>query len=621
MAILHTDLPRDVEGHHQEYRFGRKLSAIDDSRLHLWFSLSYMKGVKDIDILICHEDVGVFVVEVKGVPITAIEEYGLKAIVITGRPRQMTPVMQAQEAMYSLKRYLRNPPFLTPTACWPLITRSEWCRRWLDPRIADLAPSMLFADDFEGGPRALHQRLLEIRETPPIGEAVARGTVRSTVVADLNAGLNVNARPTLTRTDLQRLQIIESTVRREIRKEFPVGKQHAVVFQGHPGTGKTFRLLQLAYGYVEADREALFLCFNKVLASDLRRLLSFSSSLPKYRASIHVFDIYDFLSPWASQYGVSGMDGDYDEWATLVVATIKEDASQEVAKYSAVFVDEAQDMPEWAWDLFSLFLEPDGSIFVAAGKGQELYGAAPAWLRDFSAKSTSRRLNRNFRNSRPTFMVAQGFYEVSPDSNAIAPFLRRFTGSRQAGFEFDRESGQPQRLRRIEDRDLWLEPVDSPFFPDIQDEVMVRELKLVIEEEIESLEREGSPRTDLMCLVPDRVGAAARWVRDALRVLNVDYIDYTDDERRRSFAKNEQVRLCTYHSARGVEALRVLLIGIERIEDVAQKTSADPRHLGYIVLSRGLLSTTVVRTAQTTPSADFLDSLIAEVAIAQARSS
>ena len=45
------------------------------------------------------------------------------------------------------------------------------------------------------------------------------------------------------------------------------------VFYGLPGTGKTFRLFQIAINHAIEGQKVLFCCYNTVLAADIKRLI------------------------------------------------------------------------------------------------------------------------------------------------------------------------------------------------------------------------------------------------------------------------------------------------------------------------------------------------------------
>lgn len=74
----------------------------------------------------------------------------------------------------------------------------------------------------------------------------------------------------------------------------------------------------------------------------------------------------------------------------------------------------------------------------------------------------------------------------------------------------------------------------------------------------------------------------------------MSFIDYTVDRAKRASARSEEIRLCTFHSARGLEGERVLIFGLEDIDSLAKKANVKPENLGFIALSRGLFRTAVV---------------------------
>src|SRR5947209_7431982 len=102
MAIVHSSLP----SHAGELELAKHLQAVPDVRLHLWFSVRQVPGVRDIDIIIWHEAVGVFAVEVKAVPLNAVEFISWSRCKINGRPEGKNPSIQAHEANDSLRNFL-----------------------------------------------------------------------------------------------------------------------------------------------------------------------------------------------------------------------------------------------------------------------------------------------------------------------------------------------------------------------------------------------------------------------------------------------------------------------------------------------------------------------------------
>jgi hypothetical protein len=169
VARLHTELPTTFAG---ERQFAQSLAGLNDPHLHVWFALNYLPGVLDIDCLIWHEWVGVFVVEVKGVPLTAVEAFDLQWCKIQGRERCKSPARQAYDAGTSLRDYLKDKmarlPFMVGTACWPLVRRSEWHGYFETPDLGcGYSESLLFVEDLASTEK-LRARLEHIYKRPPV---------------------------------------------------------------------------------------------------------------------------------------------------------------------------------------------------------------------------------------------------------------------------------------------------------------------------------------------------------------------------------------------------------------------------------------------------------------------
>lgn len=149
MATVHTDVTSKHEG---ERQIAKQLGSIPDDNLHLWFGLDYIPGVRDIDVLAVHQHIGIFVIEVKAVPIKMIKRIGYQTCHIEGRSPDRGPTVQAFEAMRSLQDFLRprlrQIPFIAPTACWSKIHRHEWNSQMDNEDIVgDWAERLLFKDD------------------------------------------------------------------------------------------------------------------------------------------------------------------------------------------------------------------------------------------------------------------------------------------------------------------------------------------------------------------------------------------------------------------------------------------------------------------------------------------
>jgi hypothetical protein len=176
MAFCYTDLP---EKHYGEHLLAKRLASFADEQLHLFFSINFIRGVNDIDLLAYHELCGIFLVEVKAVTLDSIEMYGLDKFKIVGRNSFKSPQIQALDAQFALKNYFRRfnnkklyqLPFIVPTVCWPKIWRADWNEHWRNEQICgEFSKSMIFQEDIESQ-FAFSERLLHVWKNPPIGQS------------------------------------------------------------------------------------------------------------------------------------------------------------------------------------------------------------------------------------------------------------------------------------------------------------------------------------------------------------------------------------------------------------------------------------------------------------------
>jgi Nuclease-related domain/Uncharacterized conserved protein (DUF2075) len=608
MANQYTKLP-SKQG---EKNLAIQLTNFSDDKLHLWFSIDFVPGVRDNDVLLCHEEAGFFVIEVKAVPITAIEKFGWESYKITGRHEDRPPHRQADEAMHSLRNFLspqmpkRKPPFMIGTACFPLISRAEWNGWWDDNRVVgDYAERLIFREDFESGAEALINRLKFIYKNPPLKEGSRYDySHRMEQLDAVKKSLDVSAKRKPTPSDLERLKAIEDRVARETLNEARPGEGRRILYYGYPGTGKTFRLLQLGVAHALAGYKTLYVCFNHVLAADIQRLFSYSEKL---RINPELFKPQDVFAVASSYSNIKAFDMSHDEWGEKVLQDLRARA-RDLPKYDAILIDEAQDIKDWALQMLELFAAPDATICVASGRGQEFYGQASEWLKRFAESAQKRELRRNFRNSAPVGYLAHIFFEAFPKSQKIEGIVHKLIGTTDKdnqGLFFERTGGKIPSLLNIneqvdegENDDF---SISTSYF-----ERLIDEYSRIIKFNLEQLKQDERP-LDLLILVPTHKGLEARVARRALDKLGAIYIDYINEEFRRHIAQPDMIRLCTFHSSRGIEGRRVLIFGIEQLESLSQRVDVEPQNLGYVVLSRSVFECVIcVRPSTFTKEVEFI---------------
>ncbi len=589
MSPVYGELPKSNK-YRGEYDLAQQLMSLSDPKLHLIFNIGWIEDANEADILIWHEEAGVFVVEVKAVNLRAIKRFGRATCEIAGRKQGRSPQRQAYEAFEGLRKYLgpyfkergENCPFIVPTACFPQISRYDWDHHWSRREVNvcdDYAKQMIFSEDLSRGPSAFRERLQHIYLNPPVRKGAFRPFSHNNKALEiLTTALLAEAKPEPGVTDLERLRKIEKDVKDKTRSEAPVDGNTRLAYRGYPGTGKTFRLLGIAHEHALAGRRVLFACYNKVLASDLRRLMSFSEELKSAAGELEIRGVHELLSIESAALDIDPFESDdADGWAQLTAERVIN--SNDVLRYDTVLVDEAQDMmkPQNALRLLEHLCEPEGTLCVAAGTGQELYGDVPEWLNEFVERADTKILRRNFRNSEPVFRFAQTFYEARLDQKRISAALNRFknSGSKSAEVLFERH-GSLTKLCFANDEELNGYECDHPDFPLEQERVMVREYQRIIKEQLDEMhyaqitERSEEYPFDLLILVPSEKHFEYEWAKEALRTLwgGQAYTDYVLQANRRDVPRRDAVRLCTFHSARGIEGTRVIVFGLDKVREV-----------------------------------------------------
>jgi hypothetical protein len=189
------------------------------------------------------------------------------------------------------------------------------------------------------------------------------------------------------------------------------------------------------------------------------------------------------------------------------------------------------------------------------------------------------------------------FHQAWPDhleevEKAYSSVIRK--KSKKDEFDFERQ-GEPLKF-------LPVPAIPGEFDDNGRDQLTLisDEYAEILKKEIDEIEAdEFAHPVGLLVLVPDENSSHTTWVREGLTKaiagrVDISFIDYTDDENRRSMALTSEIRLCTFHSSRGLEGERVMIFGLEQIDAFAAKTKVKAENLGFIALSRGIFRTTVV---------------------------
>lgn len=608
---VHTDLP--IEEHSGELWLARRLAAMDNDGYHLWFNVSWLPGVGEVDLIIWRNKGGLFVCEVKSFGIAAIESFSHARLKLRASDREMAPPhLSIDGKRWKLHNQIqpklsRRLPFSTPVVIWTAIDSEDW-RSAFQGDIGGLAERMIFADDLLSAER-FDAALRRVASNPATGAAPTRGLTpldddrQRTEFA--SAVLPGAQSPRTKRTDLEKLRLLEGKVAAQVLPDAPVDTQSRVIYRGGPGTGKTFRLLQLGVNHVIAGRSVMYVCFNKTLAADIGRLFSL---IPEVRAAPQfpwIWDVADLLKHISNMLNLDLRDVAFSElkdWCALVQAELKLSATIDLATFDLVAIDEVQDMESWMLDFATGFCSPSGSVAMAEGIGQQLYGGPGEQLGAFRNSASVVELVRNFRNTEPTYRVAAQMHRWAAHWGEDEPGS---TGEPSCNL-FDRQKGHPPRLEILYDRPGESDPKQAVMTM-AHERNMVTEYRRVVSEEIESLFQHHES-TDLLILVPTDTSHERRWAHEAIESLGIPFVDYTRtrnntakwmpfvDDRRRA-PEGDMLRLCTYRSSRGLEGTRVLVFGLERALEVSRSLQTHADSLLHVVLSRALIDCVVAMPA------------------------
>jgi hypothetical protein len=600
MAQSLTSTPPSHQGERIVYN---QLKGLDDDDLFFWQSLDFIPGVQDIDLLIWHKRAGVFVVEIKAFDLSNIKELTLHSIWLADRGISRSPQKQAYDAFSSLRDYLKpicSMPYMVCTVCFPLIQRDEWKEAFSSNQvIASLADSMIMEDDLYSSKGVLKDRLLNIWANPPI-----RGGSRYEFIHDEQKFDNFRkyvdpaAKPIPNISDLSKIELIEKKISKEIVNSFPPGKKLTII-TGKPGTGKTFSILQIAFLHAQEYQKVLICCFNKVLASDIRRILNLQEIINKdnefyksIKENIEVLDIYSLITRLNDDF----YDKPFDlALESELINNLEKENLNNYPKFDTLLIDESQDFKLDHFRFLKIVSSANSHLVFSNGKGQEIYqnrGFSENKIEDiFEQKASHLSLRKNYRNVKAIFDLSNIFFECKIDEASIAKYFEKYQNKNFIDdLEFELKDIKIPKIIYLEES-IAAAPIESNYSYE-RDKILTSEYIKIIESEID---KSGS---DILILVPSKLDNELIPIREALALIHqkkgIAFIDYCADENRSCIAPANTIRLCTFHSARGLEAATVIVLDIERIASICNKLKIDPANLGYIILSRAIFNLTIV---------------------------
>lgn len=380
------------------------------------------------DFVLVVPEVGVLILEIKGIPlswITHVDPHHFRYRQAGSEHEALHPARQAREYQNRLMASCSDHPDKDELyrngylqfAFGHLVILTAITRAELDASPwGHLFPAhaAICKDELEAMGASLPAWMAAFRNcinpdipVRPMGEKqVAR--VRSILhpeacIPDLFANMEApGARP-----DSLRLMDIEQE-----RAARSMGGGHRIIY-GVPGSGKTIILVARAKLLAQAGKSVLLLCFNAALQAYLSAQLAGQKHVRVER-----------FGQWAMAQGAPVNKEDREQFGAGLLA-IMQAGNGEAGTYDAVLIDEGQDFqPSWFRCAVLALKEPArGDLVICYDENQNLYDAArPVWSAlGIHAKGRTRRLKRNYRNTKEIAAIAHSFCAARPEQGEDEP--------------------------------------------------------------------------------------------------------------------------------------------------------------------------------------------------------
>lgn len=641
--MIKTDLPTT----HGERQFAEYITNIlDNDDYWFWFNVQIPKAgeSKEVDALIYSKTHKIFIViEVKGFLIEHIQLIQKGKIILNSGESRGNPWVQASENAKKFKTSLNyfqrikqislpNRVYFSPIVTLPFIKRDKFINNFVaniktNTYLSEMSSSTLFEDDFINN-KVLINRIEHALKYPIYG---------------LNFYQDRN--PILTNSDLERFSKIlfpeirssynktyDAKIIRELERESlkileNINPTNKILIEGYAGTGKTYLGFNLARKLSSQGKRVLFTCYNKTLATDLKRIKNKEPLFRndnKVQANLFIKDIFEILvdldrifpdkdnimTTYTESINYRARENivnieltdnnnkdsettEYDKWAIEIVGKIltENEMHNHLYKYDYIIADETQDFKSYMFDLLELLVKSSSNLTYIFGKKQVLYQNDE--LSDYNdlselreklksdVKSNYIAKRRVFRTTDISFLIAQSYLNYFPRSDEAIDFIsdnfkNTDDSNLQLDFEFERKGGNPPKV----------------FFSKGEVKNLTTKLYNILEDIFKRNKDLKGVDSDVMILIPN-YSYIKTPITEVLKKFNKRYIDYTLDVNKRIEFSEDEVRICSYYSSRGLEANFVLILGFNYFElpIIGRKKEYIINDLGYIILSRAIYDT------------------------------
>lgn len=299
----------------------------------------------ELDFFIIVPEMGVLALEVKAHRRVKRDEEGRWYLGADSTGNDISPFTQVSESMHSLREYVQHRstkfnsvPFFSAvifTHCNFERQSPEW-RRW------QLISSRRYRT--RGIGRVVHEVLEKEREHYRTLESCRWFKDQKSPDKKQTEELLMVLRPPveISQSPEEQLSLYENDVIRYTEEQFRALElaefNPRVLYTGPAGTGKTVLAIEAARRSAAANRKVLWLCFNRALSDQIKKILKPLSS------HVDVINFHSFLMRLSPGVTVEDTQEFWHESLPLTAVDRLLDGALEGAEYDQIIMDEAQDI-------------------------------------------------------------------------------------------------------------------------------------------------------------------------------------------------------------------------------------------------------------------------------------
>ncbi len=583
-----------------EKRLARRLQSMLENDYLVWYDIPVGKKRRYPDFIILHPSRGLLFLEVKDWKpntLKKISKTGVELLTGSGLVRTAHPLDQARQYAYAVLNVLQRDPRLIQSSGkhkgnlimpygWGAVltnmTRQQIQKAIPDDKREILLPDhlIIYKDEMTENADAekfqeqlwgmFHYQFGNKLTLPQINqvrwhlfpEIRIDSSQEDLFVDDSKPDIEpAAALPEVIRImDIQQEQLARS-----------MGAGHRVI-HGVSGSGKTlilgYRCLQLAQ---TIPKPILVLCYNITLAAKLRAFMNTKG----IGGQVQVYHFHDWCGEQLKTYHVEIKKSDHSYFERQVESVIDAVDKGRIprAQYGALLIDEGHDFEADWLRLVVQMIDPDtDSLLLLYDDAQSLY-SKPSGLGftlssvGIKAKGRTSILRLNYRNTREILAFAYRFVQQYLDPHSadddhiplLEPKAAGTSGCMPVTRQFDNFDGEVRHAIKC----------------------------------VQTWQGNKVPLRDMAVLV------VQKWQGDALaKQFKAQHIPHTwlaDKQRKQAYdSAIEQVTISTIHSSKGLEFLRVMILGIGALNthDEEKSNSARLLYVGMTRAQQYLLMTT-----------------------------